>query len=64
MVNTNGMTKEMIESLAFSEDEKAALTEARKKPVVFDEDCPETTPERALKFRRVNPPRNQMGKRA
>lgn len=64
MVNTNGMTKEMIASLAFSEDEKAALAEARKKPVVFDEDCPETTPERALKFRRVNPPRNQMGKRA
>ena len=64
MVNTNGMTKEMIESLAFSEDEKAALAEARKKPIVFDEDCPETTPERALKFRRVNPPRNRMGKRA
>lgn len=64
MVNTNGMTKEMIASLAFSEDEKAALAEARKKPVVFDEDCPETTPERALKFRRVNPPRNQMGKMA
>lgn len=64
MVNTNGMTKEMIASLAFSEDEKAALAEARKKPVVFDEECPETTPERALKFRRVNPPRNRMGKRA
>jgi hypothetical protein len=31
MVNTNGMTKEMIESLAFSEDEKAALAEARKR---------------------------------
>ena len=40
MVNTNGMTKEMIESLAFSEEEKAALAEARKRPVVFDEDCP------------------------
>ena len=23
-------------------------------------DCPETTPERAVKFRRVNPPRNRM----
>ena len=64
MVNTNGMTKEVIASLVFSEDEKAALAEARKKPVVFDEDCLETTPERALKFRRVNPSRNQMNKRA
>ena len=64
MVNTNGMTKEMIESLAFSEDEKAALKEARKRPIVFDKDCPETTPERALKFRRVNPPKSRMGKRA
>lgn len=64
MVNTNGMTKEMMESLAFSEDEKAALAEARKRPVVFDEDCPETTPERALKFRRVNPPRSHVEKGA
>ena len=64
MVNTNGMTKEMIESLAFSEDEKAALAEARKRPVVFDEDCPETNPERALKFRRVNPPRSRVEKGA
>ena len=31
MVNFNGMTKEIIESLAFSEDEKAALAEARKR---------------------------------
>lgn len=64
MVNTNGMTKEMIESLAFSEDEKAVLAEARKRPIVFDKDCPETTPEMALKFRRVNPPRSQVGKGA
>ena len=64
MVNTNGMTKEMIASLAFSEDEKIALAEARKRPVAFDEDCPETTPERALKFRRVNPPRSRVGKGA
>ena len=64
MVNTNGMTKEMIESLAFSEEEKAALAEARKRPVVFDKDCPETTPERALTFRRVNPPRSRVEKGA
>lgn len=64
MVNVDTMAKEMIAALAFSEEEKAALVEARKRPVVFDEDCPETTPERALKFKRVNPPRDRMGKRA
>lgn len=64
MVNIDGMTKEMIASLAFSEDEKAALMEAGKRPIIFDEDCPETTPERALKFKRVNPPKSQMEKRA
>ena len=26
-------------------------------PIVFDEDCPEVTPEKAVKFRRVNPPK-------
>ena len=36
----------------------AELEQAKKMPITFDEDCPETTPERALKFRRVNPPRS------
>ena len=64
MVNVNEMTDETIKALAFSEDEKAALDRARKMSVVFDEDCPETTPERALRFRRVNPPRDSVEKRA
>lgn len=64
MVNINEMTDETMKALAFSEDEKAALDRARKMPVAFDEDCPETTPERALRFRRVNPPRDSVGKRA
>ena len=64
MVNIDEMTGEMMASLAFSEDEKAALAEARKRPVVFDEECPETTPERALKFRRVNPRKSHIAKRA
>lgn len=64
MVNINGMTEEMIAALAFSEDEKAALAEAGKRPIIFDEDCPETTPERALKFKRVNPPKSRIEKRA
>lgn len=51
MVNVNEMTDETMKALAFSEDEKAVLDRARKMPVVFDEDCPETTPERALRFK-------------
>lgn len=64
MVNANEMTNEMIVALSFSEEEKKALDNARKMPIVFDADCPETTPERALKFKRVNPPRNHIEKRA
>ena len=64
MVNVNELTKEMIEALAFTETEKAMLVAARERTIVFSEECPETTPVRAMKFRRVNPPRNQMEKRA
>lgn len=64
MVNIDEMTQEMMESLAFSDNEKKELAAAREKPIVFDEECPETTPEQAVKFRRVNPPRNRIGKRA
>ena len=41
----------------FTPEELAELENARKMPITFDEDCPETTPERAIKFKRVNPPR-------
>ena len=41
--------------LAFSREERNQLEASRSMPIVFDEDCPETTPEMALKFRRVNP---------
>lgn len=51
------MTKEMMRELAFSEEELKELERARSMPITFDEDCPETTPERAIKFRRVNPSR-------
>ena len=33
---------------------------ARKMPITYDEDCPETTPEMAMRFRRVNPVRKVM----
>ena len=64
MVNTDRMTAEIIKELAFSEEELESLAKARSAPISFDEDCPETTPEHALKFRRVNPPRDCIGKRA
>lgn len=38
----------------FTKEELEALAIAREKQIVFDDDCPETTPERALKFKRVN----------
>lgn len=38
-----------------TKDERAELELAKMMPIIFDGDCPETTPERALRFRRVNP---------
>ena len=61
MVNMNDMTKEMKEELAFTKEELDELARARSMPITFDKDCPETTPERAIKFRRVNP-RHQASK--
>jgi len=45
------------EALPFTEAELKELERARMLPITFDEDSPETTPERAIRFRRVNPPR-------
>jgi hypothetical protein len=64
MVNVNDMPMEMADELAFSKEEMEELKAARGKPIVFDEDCPETTPEKALKFHRVNPPRGTNARRA
>ena len=47
----------MVLDLAFTEKERDELKRAKTLPIVFDEDCPETTPEQAIKFRRVNPVR-------
>lgn len=52
MVNVNEMSEAMKKELAFTEEELAELERAKAMPITFDEDCPETTPERALKFRR------------
>lgn len=58
MVNIDELNEKQITELAFTKEDLLELENAKKMPIVFDEDCPETTPERAIKFRRVNPPRN------
>ena len=58
MANAVDLTKEFINELAFTPEELKELERARSMPITFDEDCPETTPERAMKFRRVNPVRH------
>ena len=55
MVNATDLSAEKIKELAFSQEELDELKRARSVPIVFDEDCPEITPEQAMKFRRVNP---------
>ena len=57
MVSMSDMTIDKAKELAFTEEELKELEKARNMPITFDEDCPETTPERAKKFRRVNPSR-------
>ena len=59
MVNMSRMSNTMIKELEFSKEELEELERAKKMPITFDEECPEITPEKAVKFRRVNPPRNK-----
>ena len=58
MANAADLTREPINELAFTPEDLKELERARSMPITFDEDCPETTPERAMKFRRVNPVRH------
>ncbi len=41
--------------MAFSAEERKYLEDAKKRPITYDEDSPETTPDRAMRFRRVKP---------
>ena len=50
MVNMNSITEEMKKELAFTEEELKELEQARKMPITFDEDCPEISPEKAIKI--------------
>lgn len=63
MANTADGALKLAQELAFTQDEQAELERARTMPITFDEDCPETTPERALRFRRVNPVRRTAADR-
>lgn len=51
----------MIVSYSITKDQKptpeqiAEIREAAKRPIVFDEDCPEMTEEQLRQFRRVYP---------
>jgi len=55
MVNATDMTKEMMDGLAFTQGELVELERAKSMPITFDEDCPETTPECAVKIQ-ADPP--------
>ena len=47
MANMNSKTSEY--SLALTAEEMKEIETAREMPITFDDDCPETTPERAIK---------------
>ena len=57
MVSLDEVSCELLQELAFTEEELAQLERARSMPITFDEDCPELTPEQAMRLRRVNPVR-------
>lgn len=59
MVKLDELTIDQIKELEFSEKELKELDKARSMPITFDEECPETTSERALRFKRVNPVREK-----
>ena len=60
MIKASKMEPEMLKELAFTQDDIDELNRSRNMPIAFDGDCPETTPEKAVRFHRVNPP-NKTG---
>ena len=55
MVRYDELSEEQKKELIFTPEERKQLDEARKKPIVYDSDCPAVTPEKALRFHRVHP---------
>ena len=57
MVKYTDLSEEQKKELLFTPEERQQIDDARKRPIVYDEDCPPVTPEKAMRFRRVNPDR-------
>ena len=53
MVNVNKLSAEMQKELAFTKEELAELEQAKKMPITFDEDCPESTEEMLVQFKKA-----------
>ena len=53
----NTINLKEIKEAVYTQDDVAQLAKLKDSPIVFDEECPETTPEQAVKYRRVNPVR-------
>ena len=49
------MTSEEIDAIMTPERMRQEEQRADAMPIVYDDDCPPTTPEMARRFRRVNP---------
>ncbi len=57
MVNTINLKE--IKEIVFTQDDMDELARLEERPITFDEDCPEVTPEQAIRFHRVNPVRKR-----
>ena len=53
MENTINLSE--IKEAVFTQADLNELARLENRPVTFDNDCPEVTPEQAIHFRRVNP---------
>lgn len=60
MVNLSELTAEQIDELRFTPEEMAEIRAAQEAPIVFDEDCPEVTPEQAKQFHRRSDRKNRQ----
>ena len=57
MANTINLNE--IKEIVFTQADMDELACLEDRPITFDEDCPEVTPEQAIRFRRVNPVRKR-----
>lgn len=51
----NTINLKEIKDAVFTQDDMNELDMLDNRPITFDDDCPEVTPEQAIHFRRVNP---------